>query len=891
MNVRTLSKRLFSLLLASTLAISCLVAGPQPAKADEPTTTEATSQTISVSAFGDSWYYYGRNEAAFFADSTNMSLVDGWTLAPTMTGFPTGGQASGHSIATLIATGSAPNQRGSSLYPWTYFKKTFELPADFDAADVSDISGIHVIDDALLIYVNGVKVYAYNISSTSSNVNLDYAVNFSNYAGTNTEDLERVFTLNSNYSSRLVPERSGLDTDVYDAGSVDAVLAALNPGTNVITCVVGQRDNASSDLFFDLQMRIKLGEDDPGTDPEFGALAVTDMMISPGSDESQLLFNYYTTQATSKIAIRAQGETDFSLIGATSSTSGSSFIHKVTVNGLLPSTTYEYRVIGESDTASAIFTVTTGNPSAFSFFAVGDPQIGSSNVTTDTAGWVNTINLATAAFPNASFLLSAGDQVETANSTAQYTGYLSPSQFKNLPVANAIGNHDSGNQLVSDHFNMPNAVKVGSGTTNYDYWFTYGDVLFLVLDANLTSISSHTGFLNNAIAANPDRAWTIVMFHQGPYVNASHRSDSYISTFRTSWIPVFDDLEIDLVINGHDHSYVRSHQMLGNTAQTTQNWLNAEKTAVQDPTGTLYMELNSGSGSKYYDLTTEAFFVAKQNQANRPNFSVVDVTSGSLAFTTYQVNASGTLTEIDSYTIAKTTEVDPEEVYAKISTASVATTTMPIEYLVSLTPVTKAQVVSVVFTADSANLSIDAAEALNGFQILPQPGAVNGIVWKNLGGGIWQGTVKLMSTDNTNGVTTLAETTNVLRLTGTAGALGNTSVDLVSVDITRITEENKAHTFAAGKANPTDWQATSSIVARLPVFSIYDLNRDGAINDEDLAIAWYYYLMNSSNTNWETVLYDIASAKDADVTGDGVVSLEDLIEILANYRASYNLFP
>jgi len=110
------------------------------------------------------------------------------------------------------------------------------------------------------------------------------------------------------------------------------------------------------------------------------------------------------------------------------------------------------------------------------------------------------------------------------------------------------------------------------------------------------------------------------------------------------------------------------------------------------------------------------------------------------------------------------------------------------------------------------------------------------------------------------------------------------------VEITRITQDNKAHKFAAQYADPSDWEAGSTITERQPVYSKYDLNQDGRINDEDLAIAWYYYLMTSTNPVWEDVLYDIASAKDADVTGDGVVDLGDLIEVLAHYCASYNLF-
>jgi hypothetical protein len=404
-----------------------------------------------------------------------------------------------------------------------------------------------------------------------------------------------------------------------------------------------------------------------------GSLSFQDLAVNLGSNENQLLFTWYTSQATGRLAVRAQSDVMFTVIEAVNTARGSQYVHKVTVDGIAPSTTYEYALVGDDNAASAIKTITTPSPGSFSFIAVGDPQIGSSgNATTDTNGWKNTLALATANFPGASFLLSAGDQVETASNTTEYAGFLSPAALSNLPMSAAVGNHDASNQLFTDHFSMPNSYPVGSGATAFDYWYTYGNTLFMVLDANTTAISNHRTFMEAAIAANSDVTWKVVMFHQGPYVNASHRADGYISTFRTNWIPAFDQLGIDVVINGHDHSYVRSYQMEGNVALKDQQWLDSSGNiqtdptgklynAVLDPTGTLYMELNSGSGSKYYQLVTEAFFVASQNQANRPNFSIVEVGASSFTITTYQVNTDATITEIDTYRIQKTVSAPEPE--------------------------------------------------------------------------------------------------------------------------------------------------------------------------------------------------------------------------------------
>jgi len=80
-------------------------------------------------------------------------------------------------------------------------------------------------------------------------------------------------------------------------------------------------------------------------------------------------------------------------------------------------------------------------------------------------------------------------------------------------------------------------------------------------------------------------------------------------------------------------------------------------------------------------------------------------------------------------------------------------------------------------------------------------------------------------------------------------------------------------------------------VSKAPVYSKYDLNHDGAIDELDLSIAIYFYLKTRQEPGWDTVKYDIATAKDADVTGDNIVNLADLIEISANFCDSYILYP
>ena len=64
--------------------------------------------------------------------------------------------------------------------------------------------------------------------------------------------------------------------------------------------------------------------------------------------------------------------------------------------------------------------------------------------------------------PDAAFLLSAGDQVNTNNDEAQYSAYLEQAQLYSLPVATVVGNHDSGSNSYDQHFNVPNESDKGA---------------------------------------------------------------------------------------------------------------------------------------------------------------------------------------------------------------------------------------------------------------------------------------------------------------------------------------------------------------------------------------------------------------------------------------------
>ena len=92
------------------------------------------------------------------------------------------------------------------------------------------------------------------------------------------------------------------------------------------------------------------------------------------------------------------------------------------------------------------------------------------------------------------------------------------------------------------HYNNPNAFDTsgyknktqyteGKTAAGTDYYYTYGNTLFIVLDTNNYNCATHENVMRKAIKENPDAKWKVVMFHQ------------------------------DIYGSGHDHTYSRTYQL------------------------------------------------------------------------------------------------------------------------------------------------------------------------------------------------------------------------------------------------------------------------------------------------------------------------------------------
>jgi hypothetical protein len=92
------------------------------------------------------------------------------------------------------------------------------------------------------------------------------------------------------------------------------------------------------------------------------------------------------------------------------------------------------------------------------------------------------------------------------------------------------------------------------------------------------------------------------VYHHSIYSPASHANDGDNKQRRLDFPTAFSNLGVDLVLQGHDHSYSRSYAIKNGQKANADEQPGAAQVS-EGVGGVIYVTGNSASGSKYYDLT------------------------------------------------------------------------------------------------------------------------------------------------------------------------------------------------------------------------------------------------------------------------------------------------
>jgi len=272
---------------------------------------------------------------------------------------------------------------------------------------------------------------------------------------------------------------------------------------------------------------------------------------------------------------------------------GECHCHTVEFQGLTPKTKYVYRV-GDGAHWSEWYHFSTAStePEPFSFVYFGDAQNDLKSM------WSRVFREAYSDAPKARFIIHAGDLINSANRDIEWGEWFYAAGWVNgmVPSIPSPGNHeyakdpmDENKRMLSNNWRPQFALPQHgpAGLEESVYWIDYQGVRIVSLNSNERH-EEQAAWLSGVLSQNDNR-WTVITYHHPMYSGAKDRDNPHL---RTLWQPVFDKYRVDLVLQGHDHTYARSGQVLGDNVPTGVNFFG-------DNGGTVYVV--SVSGPKMYD--------------------------------------------------------------------------------------------------------------------------------------------------------------------------------------------------------------------------------------------------------------------------------------------------
>ncbi len=200
-----------------------------------------------------------------------------------------------------------------------------------------------------------------------------------------------------------------------------------------------------------------------------------------------------------------------------------------------------------------------------------------------------------------------------------------------------------------------------------------------------------------------------------------------------------------------------------------------------------------------------------------------------------------------------------------VTTDPMARSEETVSYMLSMSNAEKVTNINITFQVDRDILTAAGFEARSGFRALSSD---SGIVWTQLADNMWQGELLLVYLTGNNGFTSQSSA-DVLDLLFNANTLGDATLEILSITAAMIGEDGKSKYAVVGYTN----QSATTVIT---TYSQYDINCDGVVDQLDLSDAQIVYWSAEDDANW-------ASAKSADVIGDGVVDMLDLLLIYANF--------
>ncbi|WP_187269310.1 metallophosphoesterase [Algibacter pacificus] len=261
--------------------------------------------------------------------------------------------------------------------------------------------------------------------------------------------------------------------------------------------------------------------------------------------------------------------------------------HEVTLSGLKANTKYYFNignkkgVLSESVTGD-MYVITAPNIGTKQFvraWILGDAGTGNNNQRAVRDAYYNYVATSPENTGKTDMMLFLGDNAYGSGKDDEYQKAffdIYDNMLKKSVAWSCLGNHD-GKSADSekqsgpyyDIFTFPTKGQAGgipSGTEAY-YSFDYANIHFIILDSHHTNREIGGAMYNWAEndIQNTTQDWIVTLFHHPVYTKGSHDSDTEdrLIEMRENFMPMLEANGIDLVLNGHSHSYERSYFLNG----------------------------------------------------------------------------------------------------------------------------------------------------------------------------------------------------------------------------------------------------------------------------------------------------------------------------------------
>ena len=274
--------------------------------------------------------------------------------------------------------------------------------------------------------------------------------------------------------------------------------------------------------------------------------------------------------------------------------------HSVTFDGLRPDTLYVYRVKGQGGVWSEWFQLRTAPESGpVTFLYMGDAQ------NDILSRWSRVVRQAYSDAPDARFIIHAGDLTDKSARDRDWGEWFEALGFIHsmIPAIPAMGNHEymkleNGGRtsarvptmLWRPQFTLPREEGLPAELAELAYDVRYSrDVhVFIITSNDDANMQAQADWLDREMGKS-DAKWKIVSFHH-PIFSSHQGRDT--PEKREKLLPVFLKHKVDLVLQGHDHTYARG------AIGEPKDRLGFDDTGAEITT----MFVNSVAGPKQYDF-------------------------------------------------------------------------------------------------------------------------------------------------------------------------------------------------------------------------------------------------------------------------------------------------